>query len=169
MQDRKKYIRYALYAAELLLLFTLQEVPGLLPGFMGAKPVLVLSAALTIAMQEDCVPAMAFGVAAGLLADVGGGAPLGYHALVFGVLCFILSGMCSARIQMHLFTAVLMGLWSAAAAVLLDWLVLYVAAGYSLVAYALTNAYLPIYFYTLLAVFPCYGLQFLIRRCGTRR
>lgn len=164
MTDRRKWIRYGLYAAELLLLFVLQETPGLLPFLMGAKPILVLAAALTIAMAEDCVPAMAFGVFAGFLTDFGGGAPLGYHALVFALLCFFLSGMCGTRIQIQIFTAILMGLICCAAAVLLDWLVLYVLGGYSLQLYALLNSYLPIFFYTLLAVPACYGLQWLLRR-----
>lgn len=169
MADRKKWMRWGLYAVQLLLLFILQETPGLLPPLMGAKPMLILAAALTIAMVEDCVPAMAFGIFAGLLADFGGGSAMGYHALVFGVLCFLLSGLCGTRIQIHLFTAVLIGLWSCAAAVVLDWLVLYVARGYSLAAYALLNAYLPIYFYTLLMIPLCYGLQLLSRRIFGRR
>lgn len=167
--DRKKWMRWALYAVQVLLLFVLQETPGLLPFIMSAKPMLVLAAALTIAMVEDCVPAMAFGIFAGLLADFGGGVPMGYHALVFAVLCFVLSGLCGTRIQIHLFTSILMGLWSCAAAVLLDWVLLYVARGYSLAAYALLNAYLPIYFYTLLTIPACYGLQTVCRRFFGRR
>ena len=164
MTDKKKWVRMALYAAELLLLFALQEIPGLLPQIMGAKPLLVLGAALTVSLHEDAIPAMAFGIFAGLLADLGMGSPMGWHALVYGVLCFALCMLCGTRMQVHLFTSVLMGLWSAAAAVLLDWLVLYVAQGYSLPGYALTNAYLPLYFYTVLAVPVCYGLQKLIQR-----
>ena len=164
MTDRKKWVRWALYAAELLFLFVLQEVPGLLPRIMGAKPVLVLAAVLTMAMLEENIPAMALGVFAGLLADLGGGYPIGYHALVFGLLCFILSGLCGTRMQVHLYTSVMMGLWTCAIVVLLDWLLLHVAAGYSLPVYALVNAYLPIYFYTLLMIPVGYGLQVLIRR-----
>ena len=159
MPNRKKWIRYVLYAVEILLLFLLQDTPGLLPQIMGVKPLPVLSAALTIAMVEACTPAMAFGMYAGFLADIGSGAVFGYHALTFGVLCFLLSGLCGTRIQIQLFTSVLMGLWSCAVAVLLDWLALYVAAGYSLTLYALVTKYLPIYFYTLLTIPACYGLQ----------
>ena len=164
MTDRKKWVRWALYAAELLLLFAVQEIPGLLPHIMGAKPVLVLAAALTMAMLEDCIPALLLGAFAGVLADLGGGSPMGWHALVFALLCFFLSGLCGTRMQVHLYTSVMMGLWTCAAAVLLDWLVLHMAAGYSLPAYALVNAYLPIYFYTLLMIPVCYGLQTVIRR-----
>ena len=49
MPNRKKWIRYVLYAVEILLLFLLQDTPGLLPQIMGVKPLPVLSAALTIA------------------------------------------------------------------------------------------------------------------------
>ena len=62
MPNRKKWIRYVLYAVEILLLFLLQDTPGLLPQIMGVKPLPVLSAALTIAMVEACTPAMAFGM-----------------------------------------------------------------------------------------------------------
>lgn len=168
MTDRKKWIRWSLYAAELLLLFAVQETPGLIPFLMGAKPMLVLASSLTIAMVEDCVPAMAFGILAGLLADFGGGVTMGVHALVFALLCFFLSGLCGTRIRIQLFTSILMGLWSCALAVLLDWALLYVIPGYDLAAYALLSAYLPIYFYTLLTIPLCYGLQTLIGRFFSR-
>lgn len=168
MPNRKKWIRYTLYTVEILLLFLLQDTPGLLPQIMGAKPLLVLSAALTIAMVEDCTPAMAFGMYAGLLADIGSGSVFGYHALTFGVMCFLLSGLCGTKIQIQLFTSVLMGLWSCAVVIFLDWLALYVAAGYSLTLYALVTKYLPMYFYTLLTVPLCYGLQAWVRQSRVR-
>lgn len=168
MTDKKKWLRWSIYAVELLLLFLLQEIPGLLPFLMGAKPYLVLACVLTIAMVEECVPAMVFGIFAGLLSDFGCGCPMGYHGLLFAVLCFFLSGICGTRIQIHVFTSILMGLWTCALVVLLDWLILYVAAGYSLSAYALFSAYLPMYFYTLLMIPVCYGLQTLVRRVAGR-
>ncbi|MBQ2667210.1 MAG: rod shape-determining protein MreD [Clostridia bacterium] len=167
MTDRKKWARWLLYAAELLLLFFLQETPGLMPLLMGVKPFLVLAAVLTVAMAEDPVPAMLLGAFAGLLQDFGGGSPMGYHGLVFAVLCYLLSGICGTRMQIHLFTAILLGLAACLPPVLLDWLLLYMAAGYSMPAYALLRVYLPLYFYTLLMIPPCYGIQKLIQRvCG---
>jgi hypothetical protein len=46
--------------------------------------------------------------------------------------------------------------------------VLYVAAGYSLTLYALVTKYLPIYFYTLLTIPVCYGLQAWVRKPRVR-
>ena len=37
MPNRKKWIRYVLYAVEILLLFLLQDTPGLLPQIMGFR------------------------------------------------------------------------------------------------------------------------------------
>ena len=164
MTDRKKWMRFALYAVELLLLFSLQEIPGLLPKLMGAKPLLVLAAVLTLSMREEPVPAMGFGIFAGLLTDLGMGCPMGWHALVYGVLCFFLCMLCGTRMQIHLYTSVLMGLLCIAFSVLLDWLVLYMIPGFSLLGYALVNAYLPLFFYTVLTIPLCYGLQVLIGR-----
>ena len=164
MTDRKQWVRWALYAVELLFLFMLQEIPDLLPRIMGAKPVLVLAAIQTMAMREENIPAMFVGLFAGLLCDFGGGSPMGYHALVFALLCFLLSSLCGTRMQVHLYTCVMMGIWTIAVAVVLDWLLLYMAAGYSLPGYALCNAYLPVYFYTLLMIPVCYGLQKLVFR-----
>ena len=168
MMDRKKWMRFALYAVELLLLFAVQEIPELIPRLMGAKPLLVLSAVLTLSMREEPVPAMGFGIFAGLLTDLGMGSPMGWHALLYGVLCFFLCMLCGTRMQVHLYTSVLMGLWSIALSVLLDWLVLYTAQGFSLPGYALINAYLPLFFYTVLTIPLCYGLQVLIGRCFGR-
>ncbi|MBO5253641.1 MAG: hypothetical protein J6C51_06845, partial [Clostridia bacterium] len=96
--------------------------------------------------------------------DLGMGSPMGWHALVYGVLCLSLCMLCGTRMQIHLYTSILMGLWSIAVAVLLDWLVLYIASGYGWPVYALVNAYLPLYFYTVLTVPVCYGLQYLVQR-----
>ena len=65
MADRKRWMRWALYAVQLLLLFVLQETPGLLPPVMGAKPMLILAAALT-----ESPWAQAMGIIATALASV---------------------------------------------------------------------------------------------------
>ena len=45
-----KVIRYLAYTLELLVLFMLQETPGLLPPLFGARPVLLFPAVITIAI-----------------------------------------------------------------------------------------------------------------------
>ena len=62
MKDLNRLIRYLAYTLELLVLFMVQETPGLLPAVAGVRPVLLLPAAVAIAMFEEEVPALAFGI-----------------------------------------------------------------------------------------------------------
>ena len=145
IRDLNKLIRYLAYVLELLVLFMLQETPGLLPSIFGARPVLLVA----IAMLEPEVPALLFGVVGGLFCDFGLSGMLGFHALVLGVLCFFISLVIRTYLQNNMATAILTGVWSIGLVVLAQWFFLYFFQ-YSYPAYALTHHYLPKYFYTLL-------------------
>ncbi len=149
IRDLNKLIRYLAYVLELLVLFMLQETPGLLPSIFGARPVLLFPAVVAIAMLEAEVPALLFGVVGGLFCDFGLSGMLGFHALVLGVLCFFISLVIRAYLQNNMATAILTGVWSLGLVVLAQWFFLYFFQ-YSYPAYALTHHYLPKYFYTLL-------------------
>ena len=149
IRDLNKLIRYLAYVLELLVLFMLQETPGLLPSIFGARPVLLFPAVVAIAMLEPEVPALLFGVVGGLFCDFGLSGMLWFHALVLGVLCFFISLVIRAYLQNNMATAILTGVWSIGLVVLAQWFFLYFFQ-YSYPAYALTHHYLPKYFYTLL-------------------
>lgn len=149
IRDLNKLIRYLAYVLELLVLFMLQETPGLLPSIFGARPVLLFPAVVAIAMLEPEVPALLFGVVGGLFCDFGLSGMLRFHALVLGVLCFFISLVIRAYLQNNMATAILTGVWSIGLVVLAQWFFLYFFQ-YSYPAYALTHHYLPKYFYTLL-------------------
>lgn len=149
IRDLNKLIRYLAYVLELLVLFMLQETPGLLPSIFGARPVLLFPAVVAIAMLEPEVPALLFGVVGGLFCDFGLSGMLGFHALVLGVLCFFISLVIRTYLQNNMATAILTGVWSLGLVVLAQWFFLYFFQ-YSYPAYALAHHYLPKYFYTLL-------------------
>ena len=149
IRDLNKLIRYLAYVLELLVLFMLQETPGLLPSIFGARPVLLFPAVVAIAMLEPEVPALLFGVVGGLFCDFGLSGMLGFNALVLGVLCFFISLVIRTYLQNNMATAILTGVWSIGLVVLAQWFFLYFFQ-YSYPAYALTHHYLPKYFYTLL-------------------
>ena len=149
IRDLNKLIRYLAYVLELLVLFMLQETPGLLPSIFGARPVLLFPAVVAIAMLEPEVPALLFGVVGGLFCDFGLSGMLGFHGLVLGVLCFFISLVIRTYLQNNMATAILTGVWSIGLVVLAQWFFLYFFQ-YSYPAYALTHHYLPKYFYTLL-------------------
>lgn len=151
MRDLNRLIRYLAYTLELLVLFMLQETPGLLPHVYGARPVLVLPAAAVIAMFEREVPALGFGIAAGLFCDFGYSGVLGVHALIMGVLCFFVSLLVQTVMQVNWVTAVLTGICVLGITMAAQWLFFYYFC-YSEPMYALTSHYIPKYLYTLLFV-----------------
>ena len=107
--DVNKLVRYLAYTLEILVLFMVQETPGLLPAIGGARPVLLFPAVVTIAMFEAEVPSLGFGVLGGLLCDFGFSGMLGFHALVLGLLCFFISLSVRVYFQSNLATAILTG------------------------------------------------------------
>ena len=151
MRDLNRIVRSLAYILELLVLFMLQETPGLLPHVYGVRPVLVLPAAAVIAMFEEETRAMAFGVAAGLFCDFGYSGVLGFHALVMGVLCFFVSLLVKAFLQVNPVTAVLVGIAVLGIAFGAQWLFFYYFH-YSFPGYALRVHYLPKYLYSLIFV-----------------
>lgn len=151
MRDLNRIIRYLAYTLELLVLFMVQQTPGLTPAIAGVRPVLVLPAAVAMAMFEEEVPAMVFGIVAGLFCDFGYSGTLGYHALVMALVCFFVSVLVRAHLQVNIVTAVLMGGWTMAVAFGGQWLCFYYFR-YSMAGYAFSHHYVPKYFYTLLFI-----------------
>ena len=121
IRDLNKLIRYLAYVLELLVLFMLQETPGLLPSIFGARPVLLFPAVVAIAMLEPEVPALLFGVVGGLFCDFGLSGMLGFHALVLGVLCFFISLLVRVYLQSNIATALLTGIVGIGLTVCLQW------------------------------------------------
>ena len=91
MNTRYTAFRYIAFGLELLLLFVLQSTPHLMPEILGGKPLLLLPAVLTIAFLEDSVPAMFFGLAGGVLIDLGYSDNVGFYAFLLTIICFVLS------------------------------------------------------------------------------
>ena len=88
-EKANSFFRYLAYTIELILMFALTTAPGLLPQFFGAKPALLICAALTIAIYEREIPAMIFGMAAGILTDIGFTDNIGIFAVSLTIICFI--------------------------------------------------------------------------------
>ena len=83
MSDRTNaFFRYLAYALELILMFVLSTTPGIMPELFGAKPALLVCVALTVAVYEREIPAMIFGMIAGIMTDLG--YRLGFTRMGFG-------------------------------------------------------------------------------------
>lgn len=146
--NRYKAVRYLGYALELIVVFVLQETPGLIPGICGARPILLIPAAISIAMFENDTASMLYGLAGGLLIDFGYGGILGFHGLMLAAAGYVVSLVAANLLRTNFLTAMLMSVVTCAAAVLLQWVFFYVLFGYADPAYALRAHYLPIFCYT---------------------
>lgn len=89
-----KFYRYLAYSLEILLLFVLGSTPKLLPQLFGAVPCLLVSLALAIAVFENELPAMFFGLVCGALTDLGFSNSIGTFAIGLTIVCFII-GFCA--------------------------------------------------------------------------
>ena len=86
MDKKFTVVRYFAFGIEILILFILQSTPNLIPEVFGGRPLLLIPAAITIAYFEPEIPAMFFGIACGVLLDLGGGDNIGYYTIMLGVI-----------------------------------------------------------------------------------
>ena len=149
MEGRYRFIRYFAYALELLVLYMIQQTPGFLPSLFGARPILIIPAVLAIAMFEPEIPAMAFGIFGGLLIDFGIGDALGFHGIMLGVACYVISALSANLLRTNLFTSFLVNTLALLLIVTLQWIFYYVLYDYEYPVYALVYHYLPRIAYSL--------------------
>lgn len=96
MKNMKVY-RYLAYSLEILLLFILGTTPLVMPEIYGATPCLLVALAITIAVFENEVPAMVFGLVCGMLTDLGYSNSIGVYTVMMTIVCFII-GFCANNI-----------------------------------------------------------------------
>lgn len=150
--NRFKVLRSFSYVLELLILFMLEQTPGLIPAVYGGRPILLIPAAFAIALFENETTSMLLGLFAGLLLDMDTGGALGFHAILLCVLCYVLSLLAANLIKTNFLTAMLSALLGLAVIVFLQWVFFYVLYGYADTGYALLHHFLPRYVYSLLVM-----------------
>lgn len=153
----RRVFRWILYFLELIAVYVLQTTPGIIPAVSGARPVLLIPAALTIAMFEGDIGGMTVGIAAGLLIDMGGSDILGFHAIVLAILCFVLGSMTMQIFRTNLLVALLAAFVAVPVVIVLQWVFFYILPGYGDLQYVFLGSILPKMVYTF-AVTPLFYL-----------
>lgn len=148
MKARYKFLRCLAYFLGIVVSYALQMTPGLLPRIFGALPLLILPIALTVSMLEDEITGLAFGLFCGLLIDFGMGSLLGFHALLLGLLCYLVGILCVNLVKTNLFTAVLFSLLVTFILYSLQFFFFYFLRGYDLPGHVYVRYYLPRMAYT---------------------
>lgn len=153
MEGKLKFLRYAAYGLEILILYIFCGIPGFMPAFLSIKPLLLLPVALTVAVFENEIPAMIIGLVCGLLLDTGAGTSVGFYTVTLTALCFFL-GYCQRNFFVTNFVnATVIGLASIFSILLLNFLIFGVFKGmpdlwlyflqYTLLRFVLTGIFLP--------------------------
>lgn len=151
--SRNKLLRWTAYSIELLVLYIVQLTPGLIPAVFGARPLLLIPAAIAIAMFEGDTGGMIAGIVAGLLIDSGGSGVIGFHALLLGVACYFIGYLTMELIKTNLLTSLLFALILIPVICILQWVFYYLVWGYAGGAYVFRTHYLPKMLFTF-AVMP---------------
>lgn len=145
---RFKILRYIAYTIEIIVLFIVQQTPGFIPSIYGILPTLIIPIACSIAMFEAPICALLYGVFSGFLLDYGANTIFGFHALILGLICFIISFLVQDLFHNNFLTGLIMMLVAIVIIMFLQWLFFYVLKGYGASGYALYRHYLPRMAYT---------------------
>lgn len=130
MSDRaNSFFRYLAYTIEIILMFALSTTPRLLPEIFGAKPVLLVCVALTVAVYEREIPAMIFGMTAGILTDLSYSNSIGLFTIALTVICFVVGYAANNLIVATFLNFILYAFVTVALLFMLYFLVRFVIAG----------------------------------------
>lgn len=117
-------LKYLTYAAELVLVYILQFTPGAVPLIAGEAPMLLTVCAVSMALFEGNVTGMWFGMAAGLLMDVGSTAPFGLYGLIHMALCYGCGMLVMYLMRNNAATALILGAAAVALTATVQWICL---------------------------------------------
>ncbi|MCM1364338.1 MAG: hypothetical protein NC122_09930 [Faecalibacterium sp.] len=158
--NRNIYIKRLIFAVLFVITAAVQHTGGLLPVIGSAHAMLLIPLTVSVAMFEQSVAALIFGVFAGFLWDMASVNADGYFAVFLAVTGFTVSLLMSFVMRNNFLCACLV---SATASILCNvgyWLFFIVIRGYDSPIYLLMNYYLPSAIYTAVLI-PIY--YFLIR------
>ncbi len=155
-------LRYVAYTTELLLLAAAQSTPELIPQTLGAKPLLLVSAALSFCAVENATASMILGAVCGAATDLAGGG-IGYYALALTLTCFFISSMLGSRFRANLFSLMLFSSAAVAAVVGGYFLLFRLPFGADCLGALFPSRYLPRMALTYLCVPPLYGFNYYLK------
>ncbi|MBR4888637.1 MAG: rod shape-determining protein MreD [Clostridia bacterium] len=159
MSRRMDTVRWAACALEFFVLYLLGVTPNLLPAVAGVLPVPLAAAAIAAAMFETELPAMGFGIFAGVLIDFGMGSVMGFHACVLAVLCFAASWLCRNLFKVNLLTCGVLCLAGAAILFGLQWVFFCLVPEQTGAGHIFVRYILPRVVYSALFCLPAYPVS----------
>ncbi len=90
MSKSKGFFRFLAYSIEVIVIYILIGTPSLIPEVYGSKPCLLIPLAISVAIYENEIGGIVFGIICGGLTDIGFGNGLGWYAVSMAVICFFI-------------------------------------------------------------------------------
>lgn len=128
--NKMNFFRYLFYSLQILILFVLGSTPDLFPEIFGSKACLLLPVAITIAVFERELVAMAFGLVCGVLIDLGYSNSISTFAVGLTIICFILGFCANNFINTTFLNTMLVSVVVIAGLLSLHFVFTYIFAGY---------------------------------------
>ncbi|MBR1731221.1 MAG: hypothetical protein IJ725_02165 [Ruminococcus sp.] len=131
----------------------------MLPEIFGSKPLLLIPAAITISLLESEIPAMFFGLTAGMMLDFGYSDNIGFFTITLTLSCFFIGLIFRDYLVISFLNAVVFNAIFCSGLIILHFLFLYVFAGKGDIIYYFVNHYISRIVYTFLCGIALYFLN----------
>ena len=118
-KTKYKAVRRTAIAVEILVIALLNDTVGLLPEFFGGRPLLLISAALSVAACEEAAASVIFGAICGALADIMSSGGIGYYAFALAVCGYFVPLLLRSKFRTEPPAALLLIFCSASAGIIL--------------------------------------------------
>lgn len=162
MEKKLTVIRYIFYSIEILIFYVLQGTPNLPPEILGGRPVLLICLALAIAAFEKELPAMFFGLACGVMCDLGLGNTIGFFAVALTAVCFFEAQLFKSVMVKNFVNSMAVCFAGCVLIIGLYFLFFYILKGYGSIIYYFVNHYISRIIYTFLCCIPVYFINKLL-------
>lgn len=150
------FYRYLCYSLEIILFFILGCTPNLMPQIFGSSACFLLPIAITIAVFESEIPAMFFGMACGILTDLGFSNSIGTFTIGLTVVCFILGFCANNFITANFLNVMLSAIVISSALISIHFVVVYIVPGYDYASVYFVNHYISRIIQTIVCTIPFY-------------
>lgn len=161
-KTKHKAVRRTAIAVEILVIALLNDTVGLLPEFFGGRPLLLVSAALSVSACEEAAASVIFGAVCGALADIMSSGGIGCYAFALSVCGYFVPLLLRSKLKQSPPAALLLIFCSTSAVIILRYALSAFSYGITDSAVLFARHGLSKIFLTFICAVPLYFLNRLI-------
>lgn len=156
MMKKLVFFRYLCYSLQILVLFILGCTPNLMPQIFGSSACYLLPVAITIAVFEPEIPAMFFGMACGILTDLGFSNSIGTFTIGLTIICFVLGFCANNFITANFVNVMISAVVAITVLISIHFVVVYIVPGFAFAGQYFVNHYISRIVQTIVCTVPLY-------------